>query len=268
MTGEGPLTRRIDTSRPSTARMYDYWLGGKDNYAVDREAADEVQEVFPQIRHLALANRRFLVRAVRYCAGQGVDQFIDIGTGLPTYPNVPDVARKINPGARAVGVDNDPVVLVHNRALVAVDEGILAVEGDVRDPDRILADPELNRLIDLQRPVAVLLVAILHFVRDEEDPAGIVAHFAERMAPGSYVVIAAATSTGASEETLAQIQSIYARATSPAVFRPEHEIRTWFDPLRLVHPGLVDVQRWRPEACEQGTRVRILGGVAHKPGDQ
>ncbi|MGH3329243.1 MAG: SAM-dependent methyltransferase [Streptomycetales bacterium] len=173
MIGEGPLPRRIDTCRPSTARMYDYWLGGKDNYLVDRGAAAKVQEVFPDVRRLAWANRAFLVRAVRYLAEQGVDQFIDIGTGLPTPPNVPEIAREINPGARAVGVDNDPIVLAHNRALVAVDDGILTVDGDVRHPGQILADPELNALIDLDRPVAVLLVAILHFVTDDEDPAGI-----------------------------------------------------------------------------------------------
>ncbi|MGH3328146.1 MAG: SAM-dependent methyltransferase [Streptomycetales bacterium] len=264
MTGEGLLPRRIDTSRPSQARMYDYWLSGKDNYAVDREAAARVREVFPQVARLARANRQFLERAVRYCAGQGIDQFIDIGTGLPHPPNVPDIAREVNPAARVVGVDNDSVVLAHHRALVAVEAGITTVDGDVRDPDGILADPELTALIDLDRPVAVLLVAILHSVRDDEGPAGTIARLTEAMAPGSYLVIAAATSTGAPAETLTRIEEVYAEATTPAVFRPEHQLRTWLEPLHLVAPGLVDVQRWRPDTRQRRTSVRILGGVAHK----
>ncbi|MGH3326256.1 MAG: SAM-dependent methyltransferase [Streptomycetales bacterium] len=267
MTGDRlPLPRGIDTSRPSTARMYDYWLGGKDHYAVDREAAEKVLAVFPQASWLALANRRFLVRAVRYCAQRGIDQFVDIGAGIPTMPNVPEVARKINPDTRVVGVDKDPVVVVHNRALVATDEHIGTVEGDIRRPLEILADPEFNAVIDLNRPVAMLLVAILHFVRDEEDPAGIVRYLAHHTAPGSYVVISAATSTGTPAETIEQIEQVYRGATEPVIFRPEAHIRSWFDPFHLVTPGLVEVQGWRPDVAERRTDVRIVGGVAYQPG--
>ncbi|MGH3326774.1 MAG: SAM-dependent methyltransferase [Streptomycetales bacterium] len=277
MSTDSPPGRRIDTTKPSPARIYDYGLGGKNNYAVDREAAEQGLKVFPEGRQLALANRQFLVRAVRYLAEQGIDQFIDIGTGLPTPPNVPQVAREINPRARVVGVDNDPTVLVHNRALVAVDDGVTTVDGDVRDPDQILDDPELRALIDLDRPVAVLLVALLHFVQDEEDPAGIVARLAERIVPGSYVVISATTSTGAPAEVLDKFEQIYRKSTSPVVIRPEGQIRSWFDPLDLVDPGMVDIVDWRPALQELPpspgplvwpqdlrTSIRIVGGVAQK----
>ncbi|MGH3329274.1 MAG: SAM-dependent methyltransferase [Streptomycetales bacterium] len=265
MTGDRPaLARVIDTTKPSAARMYDYFLGGKDNYAVDREAAEQVLEVFPQARQLALANRRFLVRAVRYCAERGIDQFIDIGTGIPTLPNVPDVARKIQPHARVVGVDNDPIVLSHHRALIATDSGVGTVEGDVRRPDEVLGHPDLTTLIDLNRPVAVLLVALLHFVPDEDDPAGIVRGLAQHTAPGSYLVITAATSTDAPAATVKGVETVYQDATAPVIFRPEQQIRTWFHPFHLVAPGLVDVQGWRPDATERPTRLRIVGGVAYQ----
>ncbi|MGH3329012.1 MAG: SAM-dependent methyltransferase, partial [Streptomycetales bacterium] len=242
------------------------WLGGKDNYAVDREAAEKVLEVFPQARQLALANRRFLVRAVRYLAQRGIDQFVDIGAGIPTSPNVPEVARKTNPHTRVVSVDNDPVVVVHNRALVATDEHIGTVQSDLRRPAEILAHPEFNKVIDLNRPVAILLVAIMHFVRDEEDPASIVRFLAQHTAPGSYMVITAATSTDTPTKTLEEIEQVYRGATAPVVFRTEQQIHTWFDPFHLVTPGLVDVQAWRPDATERRTDVRIIGGVAHQAG--
>ncbi|MGH3344298.1 MAG: SAM-dependent methyltransferase [Carbonactinosporaceae bacterium] len=260
MTDGQPLLGRIDTATPSTARIYDYLLGGK----VDREAAHKVLEAFPQAHWLALANRRFLVRAVRYCVQRGIDQFIDIGTGIPASPNVPGVARKINPQARVVGVDNDPIVVAHHRALVATSDGIGTVEGDIRRPTEILAHPDLHAVIDLNRPVAILLVAVLHFVNDDHDPAGIVRYLARHTAPGSYIVITAATSTGTTTETVEQIEAVYHGATAPLTFRPEHQIRTWFDPFHLVTPGLVDVQAWRPDAVEPRTDVRVVGGVAHQ----
>ncbi|MQA83126.1 MAG: SAM-dependent methyltransferase [Streptosporangiales bacterium] len=244
--------------------MYDYFLGGKDNYASDRQAATEVLKAFPEARQLARANRRFLARAVRYCAESGVDQFLDVGTGIPTSPNVPDVAREVHPGARVVGVDNDPVVLAHDRALVETHEGIRILPGDLRRPKAFLTDPELHEVLDASRPIAVLLVAVLHFVTDAEDPAGILAAFDEVMAPGSFLVISAATSTGTDPEALARIEQVYARASSPAVFRPAEGIRTWFDGFDLHEPGLVDVSHW-PSPAGVRPSVRVLAGVARKP---
>ncbi len=254
--------------------MYDYFLGGKDNYAADRDAAEKVLEVFPQARLGAVANRQFLVRVVRYLAEQGIDQFVDIGTGLPTPPNVPDVARAVHPHARVVGVDKDPVVLNHNRALVSVDKDTATIEGDVRDPDQILDNPELRALIDLDRPVAVLLVAILHFIRDEEEPAGIVTRLMEHVAPGSYIVISTTSSSGVPQDALDHVERVYRNATSPLVIRPEEQIRAWFDPLHLVEPGIVDIVDWQPQLQELlptpgpllwppdlRTVVPIMGGV-------
>ncbi|MGH3342970.1 MAG: SAM-dependent methyltransferase [Carbonactinosporaceae bacterium] len=276
--GVSPGDDPVDARKPRPARIYDYFLGGKDNHAVDREAGDRVQAVLPEVRTSAVANRQFLVRSVRYLAERGIDQFIDIGTGLPTTPNVAEVARAVNPQALTVGVDNDPVVLRHNRALAAADHGSTTVDGDIRNPDRILDNPELRALIDLERPVAVLLVALLHFIRDEEDPAGIVARVMEPLAPGSYMVLASATSTGLSAETLARIEEAYRNATAPAMMRPEEQIRTWFAALRTVYPGIVDIVDWRPRLQEflpapgplvwppdLRTGVPIIGGVARKP---
>ncbi|MGH3342765.1 MAG: SAM-dependent methyltransferase [Carbonactinosporaceae bacterium] len=265
----GHPSRASSTPAHPTWRMYDYLLGGKDNYAADRDAAEQVLDAFPQAHQLALANRRFLVRAVRYCAERGIDQFIDIGTGIPTLPNVPDVARRIQPRARVVGVDNDPVVLAHHRALVATDGGIGTVDGDVRRPEEILGQPDLITLIDLNRPVAVLLVALLHFVGDDDgddDPAGIVRRLAQHTAPGSYLVISAATSTAAPAATVKQVEAVYRNATAPLTLRTEPQIRAWFDPFHLVAPGMVDVQGWRPDATERPTRLRIVGGVAYQKG--
>ncbi|MGH3342668.1 MAG: SAM-dependent methyltransferase [Carbonactinosporaceae bacterium] len=278
MSADGPPGPRIDTTKPSPARMYDYWLGGKDNLAVDREAGDKVEAANPEVRQLVVANRQFLVRAVRFLAEEGIDQFIDIGTGLPTSPNVPEVARAVHPQARVVGVDNDPIVIVHSRALVSVNEGLTTIEGDLREPDQILDNPELRALIDLDRPVAVLVSAVLHFIRDEEDPAGIVARIAEHLAPGSYVMISSVTSTGIPSEILERIEQVYRRSTSPAVARPEDQILAWFDRLNMVDPGVVDVVDWRPYLQEflpapgllvwpqdLRTTYRIVGGVAQKP---
>ncbi|MGH3329273.1 MAG: SAM-dependent methyltransferase [Streptomycetales bacterium] len=251
MSTEWDPARSIDTSKASHARIYDYFLGGKDNYAVDRKAAEQILKVSPEARQLAVANRQFVVRAVRYLAERGVDQFIDIGAGLPTAPDVSEVAREIHPQARVVSVDNDPIVLVHNRALVTIDEGLATINGDVRDPDQILDNPELAALIDFDRPVAVLLVAVLHFVADEDDPAGVVARIVERLARGSFVVIAAATTTGVAVETFKGVAQAFRNSTTkPAVARSADEIESWFNGLRLVEPGVVDIVDWRPQLQE------------------
>ncbi|MQA84311.1 MAG: SAM-dependent methyltransferase [Streptosporangiales bacterium] len=201
---------------------------------------------------------------MRYCAEQGIDQFLDIGTGIPTFPNVDEVARQVHPHARTVGVDNDPVVLTHDRALAECHDGIRIIDGDLRRPRDILADPKLHEILDLSRPVAVSLVAVLHFVTDAEDPAGIVAAFREAMTPGSFLVLSAATSTDSDPEAVARIEQIYAKANVPVVFRPAEQIESWFAGFELVVPGLVEVSQW-PRPAGAPTNVRILGGVGHLP---
>jgi hypothetical protein len=176
-------------SRPNIARIYDYLLGGKDNFEVDREVALHLAEVQPLVVAGVRANRAFVRRAVTFLAELGIAQFIDLGSGLPTEDNVHEVARRVNSDARVVYVDSDPIVLVHGRALLEDNRRTIVVEGDIREPERILADRQVRGLIDLEQPIAVLCAAILHFVGDDADPAGIVRTFADVMAPGSALVI-------------------------------------------------------------------------------
>jgi hypothetical protein len=258
-----PPTFNLHVASP--ARVYDYYLGGKDNFPVDRDAGGKVVEVFPGAPRLARANRGFLLRAVRYCVEAGIDQVIDLGTGIPTSPNVAEVARAVNAGTRVIGVDNDPVVLSHQRAEASLScGGYTVIQGDIRRPWAILADPELNAVIDLSRPVAVLCVAVLHFIPDAEEPAQILAAFTDAMAAGSFLAVSAVTSTDTDPAVIAQIEDAYANATAPVIFRAADHIRSWFDRLDLVHPGLMDVTCW-PSGVGLPTDVRILGGLARKP---
>lgn len=249
----------FDTSKPSPARIYDYVLGGKDNFAADRAYADQVMQVFPEGGELAWANRRFMWRSVRHCAGL-VDQIVDVGTGIPTSPNVAEVAAKVNPDAVVVGVDNDPVVLSHGRALVE-GEGVHIVPGDVREPERVMAD--LDAVVDWSRPVALVLIAVLHFVPGEEGPRRVVAAFRERLVPGSLLVISHATFEGVSGPTLDRIAKVNANSTAPLQLRPVAEIEALFEGAELLDPGVVDVHLWRPDDdSERRIDLRVIGGAA------
>jgi hypothetical protein len=254
-------------TEPNIARMYAYWLGGKDNYAADRAAAGRVLERFPEVAAVARSNRSFVTRAVRYLADQGITQFLDIGSGLPASPNVHETARSITPGARVVYVDLDPVVLAHARALLAVDENVGVVAGDVRDPARFLRAVAGAGVIDSIRPTGVLLTSLLHFLTAGEADAA-VAVLREWMAPGSYLVISAGTATGTDPGLIRLLQDAYG-GTAPVTGRAETEIAAWFDGLTLVDPGLVDVWAWRPETWRRPatTRARFLAGVGYKPSD-
>jgi S-adenosyl methyltransferase len=254
-----------DFSVPNAARMYDYYLGGKDNFPADREAAKQVIAAYPETRKLARDNRRFLTRAVWFAADHGIRQFIEVGSGMPTRPNVHEVARQVRPDARVVYVDNDPVVTTHHRAMWAHCDGVSVVHGDMRYPQHILSDPQLSRLIDFDAPIAVLCVAVLHFIRDEEYPEDIIAAFRWRMSPGSYLVLSHVASDNADAELLAKISDTYKDATAPAVPRTSADIARFFIGLELVEPGLVDVSQWRPDARSRATKIRILGGVGRKP---
>jgi SAM-dependent methyltransferase len=254
----------IDATVPTAARMYDYWLGGHDNFAADRIAALKVTERTPGVAEAARANRKFLGRAVRYLAGEaGIRQFLDLGTGLPTKGNVHQVAQAITPGAHVVYVDNDPMVLAHARALKTGD-GTAVIHADLRDPDTILSHPETRRLIDFSKPLAILFVSVLHFVPDP-DAHEAVAEFASAAAPGSHLVL----SHGYHNQDLqasAATTTVYASTTSPVTQRTPEEILTFFDGLEILEPGLVPVQQWRPD--EPGpsalSKAWILGGVARK----
>src|SRR5579872_871596 len=234
---------------PSTARMYDYFLGGKDNYPADREAAEKAIALMPPgvVRGAALQNRRFLIRAVRYLVAEaGIRQFLDIGAGLPTMENVHDVAQAIAPESRIVYVDYDPVVLAHARDLLFHNDRTTIIGHDVREPEQILADPALRALLDLNEPVAVMLVAILHYIRDCEDPAGLVSRLMAAMPSGSYLVLS--HSTADSDEQALVAAKIYDKATAPMLLRSRAEVTKLFDGLDLVEPGVVWLSRWHPDS--------------------
>ncbi|MFC4535284.1 SAM-dependent methyltransferase [Sphaerisporangium dianthi] len=253
----------LDLDTPSVARMYDYYLGGKDNLPVDRECAEEVIRKTPHVRLMARSNRDFLGRAVRFLAGEcGITQFLDIGTGLPTQGNVHQVAQQACPRARVVYVDNDPLVLAHARALLADNPNTHVMAGDLREPWHILGDPHVRGVLNFGEPVAVLLCAILHFIRDSEDPYAIVETFVRAMAPGSYLVISHAEL----HRDLKAATAAYDRASAPAVLRTLVEVAGFFDGLQLVQPGVVYVPLWRPDGpvFTDDLRVRILGGIGHK----
>ena len=252
----------FDPSVPSPARMYDYYLGGKDNFPADREAAEQALSVVPFGRQVARANRQFLVNAVTFMARNGISQFIDLGTGLPTRPNVHEVARSVHPDARVLYVDNDPMVCSHARALLATNDGVAAIQGDIRTPQAILNDPLTRTTIDFTRPVGVLFVAVLHFLTDDDQPWEQVALFRRRMATGSMLAVSHITSDGTPPAVQATIQDVYAQASAPAVFRTSQEIESFSAGLDLVEPGLVKVGAWRSLRRSPAARLRFLGGVA------
>ncbi|MGH3221072.1 MAG: SAM-dependent methyltransferase [Streptosporangiaceae bacterium] len=261
-TDSGVRVPGFDPSVPSPARMYDYYLGGKDNFPADREAADQALSVVPFGREIARANRQFLVRAVTFMARSGIGQFIDVGTGLPTRPNVHEVARSIHPNAQVLYVDNDPMVCSHARALLATNDGVAAIQGDIRMPQAILNDPITRSLIDFTQPVGVLFVAVLHFLTDDDQPGEQVAAFRWRMASRSMLAVSHITCDGTPTGVQATIQDIYAEASAPAAFRARQEIESFFGGLDLVEPGLVEVGAWRSLRRSPSAPLRVLGGVA------
>jgi SAM-dependent methyltransferase len=264
VTGAG--SRGIDPTVPSTARIYDYLLGGKDNFAADRMAAERILQAMPEARLLAEHNRAFLRRSVRYCARQGISQFIDVGTGIPTQYNTHEIAQAITPGARVAYVDNDPIVTAHSRALLEREGSVVTVEADARKPADLLAHPALRELIDLSRPFAVLFVAILHFVPGAEEA---VRPFHAALPPGGMFVLSHGVrgqTTG--DEEAAGLRDVYAHSTSPAVDRSAGQVLELFGDLELLPPGLVPAWEWHPDDADPRTVPPgggVLAGVARKP---
>jgi SAM-dependent methyltransferase len=261
----------LDLSRAHPARVYDRWLGGKDNWAADRRAADQVAQVAPWVVQGARGSRAFLARAVRYLAGCGVRQFLDVGAGLPAAGAVHEVARRQVPDARVVYVDNDPIVLTHARALLA-DETTIAVPGDARDPAAILADPAVRAHLDFEKPVAVLLVSVLHFLDGPgDDPARVVGGFRDALVPGSFVVISHvadlpdAPHSAEREQATRDAARLYQELAGPFTLRSPTEIAALFAGLELVEPGLVGVHEWRPRRGRPGPPVPVLGGIGRVP---
>ncbi len=266
----GGLPTQIDTSRPHSARMYDYFLGGKDNFAADREAAARVLEAWPAVRTAARENRRFLGRAVRYLVEEaGISQFLDIGSGLPSVGNVHEIAQEVNPRARVVYADNDPIVLAHARALLASKpEGKCAyIHGDLRDPKYILSHDAIRETLDFDRPVALILCAVLHFIPDEDEPGRIVDTLIDALPPGSYVAASHVTAEY-SPATIRGAGAAYERAGVRGALRTADELGDLvFRNVALVPPGVVAVSEWRPEpgtVLPLTSEVAVNGAVARK----
>ncbi|MBO2455459.1 SAM-dependent methyltransferase [Actinomadura barringtoniae] len=236
----------IDTTLASPARIYDFLLGGKDNYGVDRAAAEEIIGLVPDAPLAARLNRAFLTRAVEYLTAAGIRQFIDVGAGLPTQGNVHEVAQRAAPEARVVYVDNDPVVLAHGRALLETSSGVAVIEGDLRRPEEILADARVRELIDFDRPVGLLLMAVLHFVTDEDKPHAHVRRLTDALPPGSHLAVSHGWTGGLGETAFEAAQVIYRRTGSAVQPRDPGEVERFFDGLDLVAPGVTWLSEWRP----------------------
>ena len=267
-------TIMVNTGVPNPARIYDYLLDGKDNFPADRDVAEQLLAIAPVARDVVEDNRAFLRRAVRLLAGEaGIRQFIDLGSGLPTQGNVHEIAQAVAPDARVVYVDNDPMVVTHSRALLAGDN-TAAIRADLREPDVLLGHAELRELIDFDQPIALLLMAILHFFDDDEDPYGTVARFRDALPAGSYLAISHGTrdipersdlSPAAMAEMGAKVERLYQLTTASLVTRTRAQVERFFAGFDLLDPGVVEIQLWRPDGEGSKLPGGFYGGVGHKP---
>jgi hypothetical protein len=249
--------------------MYDAYLGGKDNYAADREAVRQILRSWPEVRAMARANRAAMQRMVRFLAGEvGIRQFLDIGTGIPSAVNVHEVAGQVAPDSRVVYVDNDPIVHVHANALLTGSGTTSIVLADLREPGEILTHPKVRELIDFSKPVALLLIAILHFITEEENPYGIVAAFRDRLPSGSFLAVSHGTADFHSPGTAAEAAASYETATAPLVLRTFDRVSAFFDGFELVEPGLVQAPLWRPDGKpprpKDLAKIGVYAGVGQK----
>ncbi|OEU92246.1 hypothetical protein DB35_07565 [Streptomyces abyssalis] len=253
----------IDLTVPSVSRMYDYYLGGSHNFEVDREAGKRAIEAWPGLPKIIQANRAFMRRAIRYATGEGVTQFLDIGSGIPTFGNVHEVAQSADSSARVVYVDNDPVAVAHSRAVLEGNEGADVVSADFRSPQDILHSAEVERLLDFQRPVALLLVALLHFVEDKDDPWKTVREISDELAPGSLLVVShSSADEGPMRNVGAGVRDVYRQTSSPLITRSRSEIKQFFEGFDIVEPGVVPLPRWRPEDMPETEDPLLLSGYA------
>jgi hypothetical protein len=255
----------VDTSKPSMARMYDYALGGSHNFAADREAAERVLQANPDGRFGMYANRAFLRRAVQFLVQSGVTQFLDIGSGIPTVGNVHEIAQTANPQSKVVYVDIDPVAVIHSQQLLAGNPRATAIQADIRQPDRILDHPDLQALLDLAQPVALLMLCILHFIPDAQDPVGLVGRYRDRLAPGSYLAVSHVTGDDDPENHLTAM-NVYSQVMTQVNLRTRMQVAALFAGFDLVEPGLVFVSRWRPDPGDDTTTaLYYYSGVGRKP---
>jgi hypothetical protein len=253
--------KEIDLSRPSAARVYDYFLGGAHNFQVDRDLAEQIQRMTPNIGDTMRANRAFLRRSVRYIVGAGIRQFLDIGSGIPTVGNVHEIAQRAAPDARVVYVDVDPVAVAHSEAILAGNDNAAVLWGDLREPQKLLTEVGNLGLLDLRRPTAILLAGVVHFLLDDDQPAALIARLSEAVPAGSYLLISHATYERQPSEVI-EAYRLSTRTPTRIVARSADEIRSFFDGYRLVEPGLVFVSAWRPEPHEVDEHPERTGGYA------
>ncbi|MFB9840223.1 SAM-dependent methyltransferase [Actinoallomurus acaciae] len=266
---EGRVPQGVDITRPSIARVYDYLLGGKDNFTPDRELGDQIKKALPEVHLGVRAQRMVLGRAIRYLVGEaGIRQLVDIGSGLPTAGNVHEVARSIAPETHVVYADNDPIVLAHARALLAGSSGVAVIDRDLREPERLLEAPELRAEIDFDRPIGLLLCGIVHYVSDEEDPAGLIARLVAALPSGSHVFLHHLVEAGTPGEKAAE--EAMRQGMGRGFFRTPAQVREFLHGLELVEPGLVRVPDWRPNGTEDSAEehpvLRLaVAAIGRKP---
>ena len=258
--------RGLDVTVPNVARIYDFILGGKDNFEADRAAAEQILAVIPGGSGPARMNRAFLGRVVHYLAAQrGIRQFLDIGSGLPTAANVHEIAQAAAPDSRVVYVDNDSVVVLHAQAILEDRaRGVAAVRGDLRDPDGITGSPAVRELIDFSQPTAVLMFAVLHFVPDADDPSALLGRYRDVMAPGSALALSHITDENLDTEAGRAGRAVYQSTSAPIMPRSRERIEGFFDGLDLLPPGVVGISQW-PDPGPGGATSFFYGGVAVKP---
>jgi hypothetical protein len=241
---------KIDVDRPSSARIYDYFLGGAHNFEVDRLAAEEIAKVHPAIGSAMRANRSYLRRAVNYLGHSGVAQFLDLGSGIPTVGNVHEIAHRANPAARVVYVDIEPIAVTHSNTILAGNDHAIAIRADLRDAEQVLSHPDVTDLLDLSRPIGLILAGVLQYVPDADDPAGMIANYVDRIAKGSYVAMSHPSMDELTSERVAgatAASGLYQRTDTPFHYRTKAQFETFFDGLDLVEPGVVHMWDWRPE---------------------
>jgi hypothetical protein len=257
----------IDLDRPNAARIYDYFLGGACNFEHDREFADNFLKIMPDAEQAARRNRAFLRRAVRFCVEQGIRQFLDIGSGIPTVGNVHEIAQGMAPESRVVYVDNEPVAVAHSELILDGNPNAAVLQADLCDPDTVLASESAHQLLDFDKPVALLMVAVLHFVPPEADPRTAIERYLETLPPGSYFVLSHGTNDAHDEEPV-EADLTYQRTTTPGVSRSRAEILELMSGTELVEPGLVWTSQWRPDdADDVGENPRkslMLAGIGRK----
>ncbi|MFG2040998.1 SAM-dependent methyltransferase [Dactylosporangium sp. NPDC048998] len=259
----------VDITTPNAARVYDYTLGGFHNFQVDREFAEDAQRAWPGIFQLAHANRAYLGRAVQWLAKQGVRQFLDIGSGIPTLGNVHEVAQGLAPEARVMYVDIDPVAVAHSRHILAGNPRASAISGDLRRPEEILAHPEVLALLDFSEPVALLLMAVLHFVSDEDDPGGIIRRFDEATVSGSYVALSHGIPAEVKAAEQDEVRNLYRRTPTAVHLRTPQQVAGLFDGWSVIEPGLVPITEWYPDPeDDEAPQPAVLAALARKGADR